>query len=418
MFNRNFNRDRVLRQARDTKAVSRLRDIHPLDFSIAITGCALGDETRSIASARRMFGGITGFMPEESSFYDRFNPGTAKLMKELFLQALDLATTQERKEITAALGGRGILDIWATDATQIRLPASAAEAFPATNEDQGGLKVTTTLSLLFQRIKRVDVTFARMHDRKALHLPRWLHGVLMLFDMGYFDRRLFVDIEKRGGFFVTRLKGNSIPKIVKIRSGLGKNHLDLFLDGNRPYRGIVDVDTNFAPASKKSCVFRVVRVPVVIQERDGSFTKDELWFVTNLPAELFPAETIATLYRYRWEIEKLFWTLKTVGRLDQLKSANADVIHTFLYATLLGIVLAHDICAQMRRARPGIEPSVFRVLALLLQYLPLIIDASGTDRLPRILQSFEQSLWREGRNPNPGRHYKTSIYSEQLRNVA
>ena len=55
MFTNTFNRHDVLQRGRCTGAVQRLRDIHPADLCLAITHCAMGDETRSIATARRAF---------------------------------------------------------------------------------------------------------------------------------------------------------------------------------------------------------------------------------------------------------------------------------------------------------------------------------------------------------------------------
>jgi hypothetical protein len=418
MFRKIFDREEMIQLARAFGALQRLRDIHPLDFTVAVTGCAMGDETRSIACARRLFFGITGYMPEESSFYDRFTGEAAAMMKHLFLKALDRSTEKERQALVDVLGGSGILDLWAADTTQVTLPRSAAWAFPSTNEAHGGIKVTATLSVLFQKVERIEITDALTSDRKALRLPRWLHGVLLVLDLGYFDHKLFADIERRGGFFVSRLKENSFPVIESIRSGLGQGHVGKVLYGNLPYRGVVDVDARFTVRGKKSRVFRVVRVPVLVEERNGGVFRDDLWFVTNLPADHFSAETIAILYRYRWEIEQLFRTLKTVGRLDQLRSANAEVIHTFIYATLLGMVLAQDVCAQMRRTRPHVEPSFYRVFALLLRNLPDIVEAMGTRRFHEKLAALERALWREGVNPNPGRHYKSTLYTQELRHAA
>jgi hypothetical protein len=151
---------------------------------------------------------------------------------------------------------------------------------------------------------------------------------------------------------------------------------------------------------------------------DGGWEEIDLWFVTNLPPEQFSPEQVATIYRYRWEVEQLFRTLKMVGRLDHLRSANPNVIHTFIYATLLGMVLAHHICALMRRCRPDIEPSPYRVTALLLMYLPSIIIAIGTRKQSTVLDAFQSALWREGANPNPGRPYRSTAYAGDLRFAA
>jgi len=109
---------------------------------------------------------------------------------------------------------------------------------------------------------------------------------------------------------------------------------------------------------------------------------------------------------------------KMVGRLDHLQSANPHVIHTFIYATLLGMVLSHDLCALMRRCDPIVEPSPYRVTAILLMYLPSIIAAIATRRLSSVLRSFEAALWREGVNPNPGRPYRSTTYARDLADAA
>jgi hypothetical protein len=88
MFASTFLRDDVLEWAQETGAMKRLCDFHPTDFTHAVAQCAMGDETRSIATARRTYFTTTHHMPEESSFYDRFNQGTVKLMIALLNRAL------------------------------------------------------------------------------------------------------------------------------------------------------------------------------------------------------------------------------------------------------------------------------------------------------------------------------------------
>ncbi len=413
MFTRIFGYDDVLGWARADGAVQRLRDIHPADFCLALTCCAMGDETRSIATARRAYFTLTGFMPEESSFYDRFSKGSAMLMKRLFENALASSTREHREALASVLAGSGLVDIEAIDGSQITLPASAADAFPSTNDEHGGVKLTATLSVLFQSISSITLTDARTHDRKALKSPRWLHGRLFLLDRGYADHRLWATIEDRMGFFLTPLKYSTMPEIEAVRCGVGKSHVGELLSGDLRYWQQVDVDAQFKVRKRGRRTFRVVRVPV---RKDGKTV--DLWFVTNLPPELFSPEQLAIVYRLRWEVEQLFRTLKMVGRLDHLQSANPQVIHTFIYATLLGMVLSHDLCALMRRCDPTVEPSPYRVTAILLMYLPSIIAAIATRRLSSVLRSFEAALWREGVNPNPGRPYRSTTYAERLANAA
>jgi putative transposase len=306
MFATTFDRDDVLGQARQVGAVTRLRDIHPADLGLSLVHCAMGDETRSIATARRAYSSITGYTPEESSFYDRFTPGLVALMKGLFEHALASATREQRAALAGALAGSGLVDVEAIDGSQITLPAAAADEFPSTCDAHGGVKLTATLSVLFQTITAITLTDAKTHDRKALKLPRWLHDRLILIDRGYADHGLWATIEDRQGFFLTPLKASTMPRIESVRAGVGQHHVGQKLSGDLRYWGIVDVDAEFNVRRRGRWTFRVVRVPVWIEVRGQDYwEQDHLWFVTNLPPELFSPEQLATLYRFRWEVEGL-----------------------------------------------------------------------------------------------------------------
>jgi putative transposase len=414
MFEKTFNRDETLARAREVGATQRLRDIHPADVGEALVECALGDEQRSIATARRRFDRIAGFMPEESAFYKRFNRGFAVLMKDMYSSALEQCSALKREVLANVLDEARVLDLLAVDASQVALPSWAAKAFPSTNDGQGGIKLTATFSVLKRTMDRVIVTDARQHDRRALRLPRWLHDQLYLMDRGYCDRKLFAAIEDRKGFFIVRLKKNNRPTIARIRGGLEPEFVGEPLTGDLPFDDELDIDAKFKMPDGTVREFRIVRIVVPHANTNGTGDPVDLWFVTNLTPEQFSAEQIATLYRFRWEIEKLFQVLKTVARLDHLRSANPNVIAAFVFAALIAVVLAMSVCSEMRRAQPWFEPSLYRVTALTLGYLPEIAASTGTRTLASILRRFERALWREGINPNPGRPFTRTCYEYDL----
>lgn len=415
LFASTFDREKLLAKARQLGALERLREIHPMDLARALVECALGDEQRSIATARRHFGRISGFMPEESAFYRRFNAGLAALMKHLFREALASSSQVARDCLGNVLGRAGIAELLAVDASQVALPSWATKRFPSTSPSNGGLKLTALLSVLHQTLSKVVLTDARKHDRRALKLPRWLTNILILMDRGYCDRKLFAIIEKRGGFFLTRLKKSHRPIINAIRSGLSQTYIGQPVAPDLPFEGDVDLDAEFQMPDGSRRKYRVVRLVVAAVKRKATGPEPiELLFVTNLRPDQFTAEQLGTLYRFRWEIERLFAVLKSVGRLDHLRSANPHVIEAFVYATLLGVVLSMQVCAAMRRKHPHIEPSLHRVTALLLGYLPTIASAVGTRNYYPVLREFERALWREAVNPNPGRPYTATIYELDL----
>jgi len=417
LFKATFDRKALLQHARETGAVQRLRDIHPADLVQALVCSASGDEYRSIATARRVYGQLTRQAPEESSFYERFNAGFARLMDDLVRTGLQACNRKARRAVQSMLRGTGLIDVQAIDATQVLLPASAAEQFPSTSDAHGGVKMTAVLSVLYQTVDKVSYIDARTHDRKALRLDRWLHGRLLLLDRGYYDHGLFAKIEGRQGHFLCPLKTNAVPTIRVIRCGLGQAHVGAILNDDLPLRGVVDVDVDLKLAAGACYRCRAIRMPVVKDLRDGTFEFVDIWLVTNLPPEKFGPEQLASMYRLRWEVELAFRTMKQVGRLDHLRTANAYVIRAFMSATLLAVILAQRICAMMREQRPRSEPSVFRVASIVLTAMRDIASAIGTSTLKNVIAALIQALWREGVNPNPGRPYMGPRYAQDVLNA-
>ena len=400
LFSTLFDRDAILLRARELKAVQRMRELHPADMLLSLVLSSAVDEHPSLATARRQLHAMTGYMPEESSFYGRITPGLGDLGWDLFLRALAKANRVQRSQVAKALGMR-VRDVRAIDGSEVMLPQRASPYLPSTDSRHGGFKITAALSVLEDLLVSVNITDARQHDRKALVMPKALRAVLFLMDRGYSDHRLFSQIADGGGYFIIRLKSCSHPEIESIRSGLAKRHRGKPFRRDLPVHGVVDIDARFTIRGAESRVFRVVGIPVA-QNKAGK--PDWVWLATNLP-EHVAADTVGTFYRLRWSIESLFRALKSIGRIDEIQSANPAVIKAFIAAALIGLVLSQAICAAMRAERPRCDPSLLRVFTLLLANIGRLAAAYGTQRFQDELNRFCTALWREGVNPNPGRPY-------------
>jgi putative transposase len=409
-----LDREAVSDLAYRLQAVERLRQIHPADLCRALVECCHGDEKRTIASARRCYARISGFSPEESAFYQRFNQGLVNLPGDRLRHLMSQAPDSSRPLLGHLLNQAGLADLLAPDASRFSLPSWAAKEFPSTDDRHGGVKLTALLSVLCPRLTKVIVTDARRHDRKAVKLPRWLHGLLILMDRGYCDRRLFAQIEDRCGFFLTRLKKNWRPLVTAIRSGPDQCCVGQPVSGELPFQGPADPDVSFTMADATLREFRVVRLTVGYEQLRGRQEPVVLTFVTNLAPDQFSIEQLATLYRFRWEVERLFAIAKGVGRLVRLRSGNRQVVEAFVYASLLAIVSGLRVCAWMRSRRPNCEPSAWRVCTPEAEWLPSLAQALGQPAWHRRLTQFERALWREGVNPNPGRHYTGTDYTFEL----
>ncbi len=409
-----FDKEVILNQARQVGAMTRLREIHPADFIQSLIVSAMGDEERTIATARRTYGQISGFSPEESAYYGHFNKGMTRLISSLLRNAIEKAPIYSKPLLAQLLDKAGLVDMLAVDGCRFSMPSWTKTVFPSTDDNHGGVKLTAFMSVLSNTIKKVIITDARQHDRKAIKMPRWLHGQLFLFDRGYCDRKLFVQIEDRFGAFLCRFKKNQYPIITNIRSGLDSSFIGKQFKADLPFNGVLDIDAQFKMKGGVVREFRIVLLCVGVQHCKDGDKPVELLFVTNLTVEQFTVEQLATLYRFRWEIERLFAVAKGVARLDHLRSGNRNVVEAFVYSSVLAVVLGLRVCGWMRRQKLRCEPSLWRVTTLVLQWLPNLIRMQGSSYWDRWVGAFEQALWREGVNPNPGRPYTSKTYTFEL----
>jgi hypothetical protein len=66
-------------------------------------------------------------------------------------------------------------------------------------------------------------------------------------------------------------------------------------------------------------------------------------FITNIPAEIWKAEVIGTIYRIRWQIELIFKCWKSRANVYYLKGTNPERIECIIYAKLIFILLVNIV---------------------------------------------------------------------------
>jgi IS4 transposase len=169
-----------------------------------------------------------------------------------------------------------------------------------------------------------------------LRIGQWVKNRILLIDPGFYSYRLFSRIDENGGYFVSRLKSNASPLILKTNSthrgraiDLHGKHLKGVLDKlkremldvevevqfkRRAYRGVATTDTKR---------FRMVAV------YNGDEEKYHL-YITSILTEMLNAEEIAKLYSARWEVEILFKELKSKYALDLVPTSNPMVIEALI----------------------------------------------------------------------------------------
>src|SRR5215207_2667745 len=279
------------RLSRETGMVLRLRQVDPVNlFWVLVLGLGSGGE-RSFADLRRSYEKMTGKKIAASSFYTRFTPAFTELLRRLLSVGLEKLNRCAGRT-TAVLGE--IREILCVDSTIVRLHDALASCWPAcrTNHTLAAVKLHTVLNVRGKGPQRVKLTSERVHDGPVLRAGQWVKGRLLLFDLGYFRYSLFAAIMRHGGFFLTRLKDNANPTLLRLhRHHRGRTvaveGLGLLQIRSRLRRAVLDAEAEICfqkqrYAGRRSKATLRVRIVGLWDESHSMYH----WYITNLPVEI------------------------------------------------------------------------------------------------------------------------------------
>jgi hypothetical protein len=192
------------------------------------------------------------------------------------------------------------------------------------NRTKGGLKVHVVLDHADYLPRYVHVGPARSHDvqyARGLGLPA---GSIVACDKGYLDLELFYRWDSEGVFFVTPEK-----KWLCFRT-INKN-------STRPGSAILsDRTISFTGESSRQRYPGLLRrIELEVEDRAGG--KRRLILLTNQLR--FAAETIAEIYKERWQIELFFKALKQNLVLRSFVGVNENAIRVQIWTALIALLL-------------------------------------------------------------------------------
>lgn len=357
-LNKLFSPEWITQTAKETGFIIRSRKIDPVIFFwTLILGFGVGMQ-QSLAKLRRSYETASADSIVPSAFYDRFTPGFVALLKAAVAHALSQNIAEPTRALSEKL--KGFSDLVAADGTILRLHEKLAKQWPAcrTNHTKAAVKINVVASTLVAGPRHVALYSERTPEVKTLKIGDWVKDKILLLDLGFFKYHLFSQIQEHGGYFVSRLKGNTDPLIVRtLRKCRGYS---ISLDGKRLRfileslkREVIDAEVEIAfrvPNSKgktspKTEVYRLVGIM-------NKETKAYHLYLTNIPAEKLPAEDIALMYRARWTIELLFKELKSTYALNQISSSKPEIMEALILTAILTLIVSRRILSVMQMACP------------------------------------------------------------------
>jgi hypothetical protein len=188
------------------------------------------------------------------------------------------------------------------------------------------------------------ITEGKVHEIREARKMKFQPGTMLVFDRGYADYDWFQRLSQEGVHFVTRLKDNANYFVLERREANG--------DGVRTDEIIV---LEKQAGAEDAPFLRRIRYWDEANER-------ELVFLTNQLG--LAAETVAAIYKERWQIELLFKALKQNLRIKTFVGTTANALKTQIWTALISLLALKFL--QLQAKFPW---SLSRLVALLRQQL-------------------------------------------------
>ena len=346
----------IRRRARKLGVVKRQRKV---DVVALVYALVLGFERgarRSLASFRRAYCSSTGVTLAPSAFYGRFTPELAELMKQLTTHAFeDLKDGASRLQRALAAFAK----VFIADGSLVRLHPNLQQHYPSvwTNHTKAGAKLHVTIDGASRTPEVLSIVPGAKHDVTLLSVGPWCNNALLVFDLAYYQGKLFRKILDQGGHFLCRVKkdANFVILAAPKSRWVGLKHKDVLSEMHgKTFE--VEVDYVYRHIPEREWLKRHLRLRLIAVWRQD-VGQHRLYLTSADPLQL-TTDAAAPVYALRWEIELLFRELKSQLRLDDMPSGNKAATECLLYAALLTMAIGRKLLrAVQARLRSKDNPA-------------------------------------------------------------
>jgi hypothetical protein len=288
--------------------------------------------------------------------------------------------------------------VYLRDSSVISLPVALAETWPGVGGSKGvtaALKLQVELDFKSGQLHGPVLQSGRTQDQLSPYQRRHLPvGALHLADLGYFNLAKLAEDDRKGVYWITRLKvgtalytmeGERIDLLAWLRAQ-PQTRLELpVLVGTRsriPCRLLIERVPQEVADQRRRRLRDYARKKQVVPKAETLALAEWTLFITNAPVELLSLPEALVLGRVRWQVELLFKLWKSYLRVDEWRSENPWRILCEIYAKLIAVVIVHwlslvSIWERPDRSLPKAAKAVAKfavALALALPYRAQLVN--------------------------------------------
>jgi len=204
---------------------------------------------------------------------------------------------------------------------------------PVDGKSKGGIKSHSVINADEKVPNLVWFTPATTHDHQFLEKLKCDEHTVYIFDKGYNDYKAFGHFTTQKTGFVTRIKSNAKYEITQKNTIAETIHSGVLSDE------IIEVEVDKEKVKTK---LKLRKITYYDREHKRTFE-----FISNLFE--FRADTIAALYKIRWQIELLFKQIKQNFPLKYFLGDNENAIKIQIYCVLIVNLLMGVIKKSLKR---------------------------------------------------------------------
>jgi hypothetical protein len=239
--------------------------------------------------------------------------------------------------------------IYALDSTVIETCLSLLPwSYWAKRESKGGVKAHVLFDVKRGIPTFLDITRRKVHDCYALDKITLEPDAFYVMDRGYLDFGRLYEIEKAHAYFITRPKKNVPLKRIYSRA----------VDNSAGVRSDQIVKRNTTSIQRRlKYPAKLRRIHFYDEETANHFI-----FITN-NFEL-PADTIAALYKMRWQVELFFKWIKQHLRIKKFYGNSSNSVKTQIWVAVT--IFLTVALAKKRFHLPHSHYTILQVLSVTL----------------------------------------------------
>lgn len=314
------------------------------------------------------------------------------------------------------------------DSTSFRVPDGMAESFPGPGgRAKTQAKIYFEYELTSSLLTNYKIAHGRNADSPLMNGTAFIKERLYLFDLGFFRRSRFVDIDKAKAYFISRMKRQTNFYLAETEVKYQLPQLMKTLKLKRHQSKVVPIQLFKSTKEKKANVFylHLTKVPEKVRlqrlERQAKNHRkkgmkrsqakkqeDKLMaaydvYITNVAPEILVSTEIRKVYGLRWQIELVFRAWKSNFRMDETRKCNEHRFKSMLAAFAIAnfIINLHFYSARKKVKR--LYPLSFHKASELIKdfWRPLVL-ALGLSKyslfrriVRHIILTFEQLAFKE-----------------------